>query len=140
MERVGEEGSTSTPWAWASVILLFATLLLGAIGIYGVMSYLVGQRMQEMGIRLALGAPPAQVLGLVVRRGATLAALGAALGLIVALFATRSLGSLLYGISATDPLTFIVVPLLFLAVAALASYAPALRATRVDPARALRAD
>ena len=117
-----------------------AALLLGAIGIYGVMSYLVGQRTQEMGIRIALGASTNGVIGLVVGRATRLAALGTVLGLLAALFATRWLGALLYEVSATDPITFVVVPLLFLFVATLASYAPAYRATRVDPVRALRAE
>jgi len=117
-----------------------AALLLGAIGIYGVMSYLVGQRTQEMGIRLALGAPATGVIGLVVGRAARLAALGAGLGILAALVATRWLGGLLYGVSATDPLTFVIVPVGFLAIAVLASYVPAHRATRIDPVRALRAD
>jgi predicted permease len=117
-----------------------AALLLGAVGIYGVMSYLVGQRAQEMGIRLALGAQPRQVLAIVVGRAALLAVAGTAVGLVAAAFATQSLGSLLYGIRALDPLTFAVVPLLFLLVAVAASYLPARRATRVDPVRALRSD
>jgi putative ABC transport system permease protein len=124
------------------LVLAFAlaALLLGAIGIYGVMSYVVGQRTQEMGVRLALGAPPSGVIALVVRRAAWLALAGALVGMVGALVATRSLSSLLYGISATDPVTFVGVPVLFLLVAVGASYAPALRATRVDPVRALRAD
>jgi putative ABC transport system permease protein len=117
-----------------------AAVLLGAVGIYGVMSYVVGQRTQEMGVRLALGAPASGVIALVVGRAARLALAGGAGGLLAAMVATRSLGALLYGVSATDPLTFVAVPVLFLGVAVLASYAPALRATRVDPARALRAD
>jgi putative ABC transport system permease protein len=117
-----------------------AALLLGAIGIYGVMSYLVGQRTQEMGVRLALGASPFGVIALVVGRAAKLALAGADVGLIVAMLATRSLDALLYGISATDPLTFAAVPALFLVVAVLASYGPALRATRTDPVKALRAE
>jgi predicted permease len=117
-----------------------AALLLGAVGIYGVMSYVVGQRTQEMGVRLALGAPASRVLALVVGRAAKLALAGAAVGLLAALAGTRSLGALLYGVSATDPLTFVAVPMLFLAVAVLASYAPARRATQADPVRALRAD
>jgi predicted permease len=124
------------------LVASFATLalLLGAVGIYGVMSYLVSERTQEMGIRLALGASRRAVIGLVVRRATTLSAIGAVIGVAASLAATRSLRQLLYGISATDPLTLVTVPLLFLAVAALASYAPALRATRVDPARTLRAE
>ena len=117
-----------------------AALLLGAIGIYGVMSYLVGQRMQEMGIRLALGATVGVVIGLVVGRAARLAAVGVLVGIIAAFFATRWLTTLLYDVSATDPMTFVAVPLLFLLVAVLASYAPARRATRIDPVRALRAE
>ena len=117
-----------------------AALLLGAIGIYGVMSYLVGQRTREMGIRIALGASAGGVIGLVVGRAARLAALGVLLGVLAALVATRWLGSLLYGVSATDPVTFVIVPLLFLGVAVVASYAPARRATHIDPVRALRAE
>ena len=117
-----------------------AALLLGAIGIYGVMTYLVSQRTQEMGIRLALGATPGGVIGLVVGRAARLAALGALLGILAALVATRWLGGLLYGVSATDPVTFVIVPLGFLAIAVLASYIPAHRATRIDPVRALRTE
>ena len=136
--------SSSLAKARFTVVLVgafaIAALLLGAVGIYGVMSYVVGQRTHEMGVRLALGATGYQVLGLVVGRAAKLALVGAAAGLVVALASTRSLGALLYGISATDPLTFAAVPLLFIIVAMLASYAPALRATRAHPARALRAD
>lgn len=125
-----------------TVVGLFAlaALLLGAVGIYGVMSYVVGQRMREMGVRLALGAPPSSVLGLVVGRATKLAALGIVVGLVGAAFATSALGSLLYGVSSRDPLTFVLVPAVFLLVAAGASYAPALRATRIDPVRTLRAD
>ena len=125
-----------------TLVLAFAVvaLLLGAVGIYGVMSYVVSQRTREMGVRLALGAPAGDVIGLVVRRAAMLAAAGAVVGIGAAFFATRSLGVLLYGISPTDPFTFAAVPVLFVVVAIVASYAPALRATRVDPVRALRGD
>ena len=124
------------------LVALFAVaaLLLGAVGIYGVMSYVVGQRLPEMGIRLALGATPAQVRGIVLRRGATLAAAGVGVGIVGAMFATRALASLLYGVGILDPVTFAVVPLLFLLIAAFASWVPARRATRVDPAAALRVD
>jgi len=115
-----------------------SALGLGAIGIYGVMSYLVGQRTQEMGIRLALGASVGAVIGLVVGRATKLATIGVIAGIIGALFTTRWLGALLYDVSPTDPVTFVVVPLLFLMVAVLASYAPARRATRIDPVRALK--
>jgi predicted permease len=113
-------------------------LALGAVGIYGVMSYLVGERRREMGIRIALGASRASVMHLVLRRAAWLAGVGAAIGIAGAMVVTRSLRQWLYGVSATDPVTFLVVPTLFLAVAALASSAPALRATRADPASTLR--
>jgi putative ABC transport system permease protein len=121
-------------------LFAMAALVLGAVGIYGVMSYLVSQRTQEMGVRLALGASVGSVLGLVVRRGAGMAGIGALVGVAAALWATKPLASLLYGVSPTDPLTFISVPLLFLVVAIVASYAPARRATRVDPVKALRAE
>jgi putative ABC transport system permease protein len=117
-----------------------AALILGAIGIYGVMSYLVSQRAQEMGIRLALGATAREVIALVVGRAARLAALGALAGIVAALLTTRWLGTFLYGISATDPITFVGVPVLFVGIAVAASYAPALRATRIDPVRALKSD
>lgn len=117
-----------------------AALLLGAVGIYGVMSYLVSQRTREMGVRMALGAHPSDVIGLVVGRAARLAAAGAILGIVAALVTTRSLRALLYGVSASDPLTYASVAALFVVIAVLASYAPALRATRVDPVRTLRAE
>jgi putative ABC transport system permease protein len=117
-----------------------AALLLGAVGIYGVMSYLVSQRAQEMGVRLALGASPGNVLGLIVRHGALMAGSGAVIGVGVAAWATRPLRALLYGVSTTDPLTFATVPVLFVIVAVIASYAPARRATRVDPVKTLRSE
>jgi predicted permease len=122
------------------LVAVFAllALILGAVGIYGVMSYLVGERRREMGIRIALGASRASVMRLVLRRAAWLASLGAAVGLVGAGVATRSLRQWLYGVSPMDPVTFLTVPILFLAVAALASSAPALRATRADPASTLR--
>jgi putative ABC transport system permease protein len=113
-------------------------LALGAVGIYGVMSYLVGERRREMGIRIALGASRVSVMRLVLRRAAWLAGAGAAIGIVGAIVTTRSLRQWLYGVSPMDPATFLLVPVLFLAVAALASSAPALRATRADPASTLR--
>ncbi len=117
-----------------------AALVLGAVGIYGVMSYLVSQRAQEMGVRVALGATSGDLLSLVLGRGAALAALGALAGLGAAAVATRPLRSLLYGISPSDPVTYVTVPLLFVVVALLASYGPARRATRADPVEVLRSD
>jgi putative ABC transport system permease protein len=117
-----------------------AALLLGVVGIYGVMSYLVSQRTQEMGVRIALGASTGSVIAMVIRRGAVLAGAGAVIGVAGAIWATKPLAAFLYGISPTDPLTFVSVPVAFLLVALLASLVPARRATRVDPVRALRAD
>jgi ABC-type antimicrobial peptide transport system permease subunit len=103
-----------------------------------VMSYLVGERRREMGIRIALGASRASVMRLVLRRAAWLAGVGAAFGIGGAIVATRSLHQWLYGVSPMDPVTLLIVPILFLAVAGLASSAPAMRATRADPASTLR--
>lgn len=129
-------GSRFTALLVAAFALLALTL--GAVGIYGVMSYLVAERTREMGIRIALGASASGVIRLVVGRAARIAAAGTVCGIVGALFATRTLNRWLYGVSPTDPLTFAIVPALFLGIAVLASYAPARRATRADPATALR--
>ena len=125
-----------------SMVLLGAfaalALLLSSIGIYGVISYLVGERMHEIGIRMALGAQRKNVLALVLGEGVKLALLGAAIGIAAGLGLTRLMADLLYGVSATDPLTFAAVPIVLLGVAVLACYIPARRAMRVDPMVALR--
>jgi predicted permease len=115
-------------------------LVLGALGIYGVLAYLVSQRTREIGVRLALGARPRDVLNMVVGRGLRLAGLGVAIGLAAALVLTRLMQGVLYGVTPTDPITFAGVALALLGVAAFASWLPALRATRVDPLVALRSE
>ncbi|HET7551529.1 MAG TPA: ABC transporter permease [Gemmatimonadaceae bacterium] len=117
-----------------------AALLLAAIGIYGLMAYAVTQRTREMGIRMALGAQPRDVLSLVVRQGMMLAVIGIALGVAGAFAVTRLLASMLYGVAPTDPATFASVAGLLGAVALLACWLPARRAARVDPTVALRAE
>jgi putative ABC transport system permease protein len=134
--------SVERPRLAAVLVGAFAVLglLLGAIGVYGVIADAVGQRRQEIGVRVALGATTGRVRAMILREGLVLALAGAGAGLAGALAVTRLLSALLYGVSPTDPLTFALVPLLLVAVALLASYVPARRATRIDPVAALRAD
>ena len=125
-----------------SMILLavFASLALtlASIGIYGVISYVVGQRTQEIGIRMALGADRMEIVRLILRTGGKLVMLGVATGLIAALAFTRVMSRLLYGVTATDPLTLTGVSIVVACVALLACYVPARRAAKVDPMVALR--
>ncbi|MGH7718028.1 MAG: FtsX-like permease family protein [Gemmatimonadaceae bacterium] len=113
-------------------------LLLSAIGIYGLLAYDVTRRGREFGVRMAIGASAGDALHLVLGRALVLAAIGVAFGLAGALALTRLLGSLLYEVRATDPVTYITVVAIFAAVALLASAVPALRATRVEPVEVLR--
>jgi putative ABC transport system permease protein len=141
MNRVLDEargGPRLTVWLMTGFAML--ALVLAAIGVYGVMSYAVARRTQEVGIRMALGARRHQVLAMVLRDGMRTTTLALFIGLAIAALATRLLASQLFGVSATDPLTFIVVPLVLGLVALAACYLPARRASRVDPIVALRAD
>jgi putative ABC transport system permease protein len=115
-----------------------AATLLAAIGVYGVMSYLVGMRTREMGIRAALGATPAALVRMVLGEAAVRAAIGLALGLVGALALTRLLQAYLFGVEPRDPLAFTLAPLLLLVVALIATWIPARRAGRVAPMTALR--
>jgi putative ABC transport system permease protein len=130
----------SSPRFTGVLLATFAAvaLVLSAIGIYGVLSYLVSRRTREIGIRLAIGAGRAQVLGMVLGSGFALAMTGVILGLAIALGLTQFMRSLLHGVSATDPFTFVVVFITLTIVAIAASLVPAWRATRVDPVIALK--
>ncbi|MDQ3951021.1 MAG: ABC transporter permease, partial [Gemmatimonadota bacterium] len=134
--------STSVAQRRFSLILLAvfgaAALLLAMMGVYSVVAYLVAQREHEIGIRVALGAQRGDVLGLVLRHGAVLTVVGIAVGVVAALWLTRLLAGLLYGVTPTDPASFASVVALLLGVALAASYLPARRALRVDPASVLR--
>jgi putative ABC transport system permease protein len=134
--------SVAQPRVSMIVLGIFAVmaLVLAAVGIYGVLSYTVTQRTRELGIRMALGAESKSVMRLVVGQAMTPVLIGVILGLAGAWGATRLMSSLLFGVSATDPLTFLAVALFLLVVAALASWLPARRATMVDPLIALRAE
>jgi ABC-type antimicrobial peptide transport system permease subunit len=121
---------------------LFALLALGLamLGVYGVMAYFVAQGARELGIRMALGASPREILGLVVGQGAGVAALGLVLGLGGAVALGRFMETLLFGVGTRDPITFVAMPLVLAAVAVIACYVPARRATRIDPTIALRSE
>jgi putative ABC transport system permease protein len=113
-------------------------LALAILGVYGVVSYSAAQRTHEIGIRMALGAEPGQVIGTIFRQGLTIVGIGILLGLLAAAGIAKLAGSFLVGVSAIDPLTFVSVSMLLAAIALLACYIPARRATRVDPMIALR--
>jgi putative ABC transport system permease protein len=133
---------TARPRFYAVLLGAFGAIaaIIAAIGIYGVLAYLVGERTHEIGIRMALGAQRANVLRLVLRHGVMMIAIGLSAGVVGALGLTRYLEGMLYGITALDGTTYVVVAAAFAAVALFASYVPARRATRIDPLAALRHD
>jgi putative ABC transport system permease protein len=134
--------SVSQPRFQTLLLAAFAgiALLLAAVGIYGLIAFWVAQRTQEIGVRMAVGAAPGRVMRMVVGQGLTLAAAGIVIGLVGAFALTRALETMLFGIAATDALTFVAAPLGTLLVVVLACSIPALRATRISPVIALRAE
>jgi putative ABC transport system permease protein len=136
-------GSSLAPHRFSAQLMgAFAALalLLAAVGIYGVLAYFVGQRVREIGVRMALGASAGEVVRLVLLRGMYPIIAGTALGLAGSFACSRLLAQLLYGVSLSDPLVYLAVPACLLFPALLASYIPARRATRIDPLAALRCD
>jgi putative ABC transport system permease protein len=137
---VDSAGSAPRFTGWLLGLFAALALTLAAIGIYGVLAYLVSQRTREIGIRIAVGAAPSSVLRLIIGRGLRLALQGVVIGLVAAFIGTRVMVALLYQVQPRDPLTFVAVPVVLSLVAMLASVIPALRAMRVDPINALRTD
>jgi predicted permease len=138
--QIAQALAQSRMTALSAGVLGLLALALAATGLYGVMANAVARRTQEIGVRMALGARASDVLRLILKQGMALALTGVGVGLLIALALTRALRSLLFGVSATDPLTFIVIALLLTFVALLACYIPARRATKVDPLLALRCE
>jgi putative ABC transport system permease protein len=139
MDRLITESIVGIAYVAAMMAVLgVIALVLASVGVFGVMSYSVSERAHEIGIRLSLGAQTSDILSMVLRSGMTLTVLGLAIGLPIAFALARALAALLFGVEAADPFSFIGLPLLLAAVAALACYLPARRAARLDPLRALR--
>jgi ABC-type antimicrobial peptide transport system permease subunit len=136
------DGSVAQRWLQTTILAAFAgiALALASIGVYGIIAYSVGQRVREFGVRLALGAGRSAIVGLVMRRGATLFLCGAVVGLVAAAATARALGSLLFKVTSFDAASFGLATIVLFAVAAAACWLPARRAARVDPALALRAE
>jgi ABC-type antimicrobial peptide transport system permease subunit len=136
--------SASTAQLWFTIVVLgtaaAVTLMLGAIGLYGVMAYLVSLRTRELGVRIALGAQPRDVAMMITGQGLTLTAIGVGLGLVLFALVARFIRSFLFGVAPGDPLTLLGAALTLIMIASLASWIPARRAGRVDPAEALRAE
>jgi ABC-type antimicrobial peptide transport system permease subunit len=133
---------TALPRRLAIIVAGFASaaVLLALIGVYGLMAYVVGQRQKEIGVRMALGAAPERLMQWLLGEGIRLTVVGVAIGLVVALAATRLLQSNLHGVTPLDPVVLVSVPLVIGAAAILASWLPARRARLVDPVKALRAE
>jgi ABC-type antimicrobial peptide transport system permease subunit len=141
MEEVASSAMAQTSFTMAMLGAASGiALLLGLVGIYGVVSYVVSQRTREIGVRMALGATSSKVQGMVVGQGVRLAAFGVVAGLVGAGILSTIMASLLFGVSAHDPLTYVGTALALAAAAVLASWLPARRAAGVDPSRALRAE
>ena len=136
------ESALGNPRRWASVVGAFAGAgaLLAALGVFGLMSYVVRQRRREIGIRIALGATPQDLVLFVLQRGMSYALVGTALGLAVSALESRWLGSLLYGVGASDPLTMALAVAALLAIAVVACLLPGLRAARIRPLEAIGGD
>ena len=139
LDEIVERSMIQTSFAMTMLgIAAGVALLIGIVGMYGVMAFIAAQRTREIGLRMALGAQPADVKTMFVRQGLWLTVIGVAIGMVVALALTRALSALLFGVSPTDPLTFVAVPATLAAIAGLATYLPARRASYVDPLVALR--
>jgi ABC-type antimicrobial peptide transport system permease subunit len=141
MQAIYDESMASTSFALVIIaIAAVVTLLLGFVGLYGVIAYIVSQRTREVGIRMAIGASGHQVQSMFVRRGLTLTAIGLVVGVVTAAAGMRLLSALLYGVGPFDPLTYGAVIVALASVALLATWLPARQATRVDPSVALRSE
>ena len=137
-DLIAESVATQHFGMWMLACLAAVALILAAVGIYGVIAYGVTQRLHEIGVRIALGAGARDILTMIIGQSMTLALMGVGLGLVIAFIMTRLMSTLLYGISASDPLSFLIAVMLLVGVAFVAALVPARKATRVDAIGALR--